>query len=328
MAFTDKPYSLDGSLNPDKVYQLDQMLEDLYRRLSKTEKTVQTAFPEGETVDVTRWKTGPWTFDGVWPSTPVARLSHNLAAATEYADYAPEGIDTAVELHVIPQGAGASISGIRHYARVSRKLCIANGSASETLTIPHEDTTSTDRFRFNLPNSEDIELGPYQVLWASYNPDLQRWQCMITPHAAGGLGQGSLQGGGGIVGWDTVRYVMSETDLEAVFGTPPTIVPAPGAGYGVYPVWAHFHMTVASGYGATPALRIQHVGLTTVHLTVTTTTWGAAGHKQATDGNANTNATASVDDLGLRLVFSADPGSGGSLTGNAVLTVGYVTLQL
>lgn len=207
----DKPFSLVGDATPEKMYQIDAMFEDIYRRLASTQQTVVQAFPEGQPVDVTRWKTGPWTYDGIVPSARVARLVHNLAAATEYADFAPEGIDTCVEIAVTPLGAGASISGIRHFGQISRKICIVNASGTESLTIPHEEATSTDIYRFNLPDSTDIVLAPYQVLWASYNPELHRWQLMVTPHSSGGL-----SGGGGVALYASRTFL--EAELEAMTG--------------------------------------------------------------------------------------------------------------
>jgi hypothetical protein len=323
MAQTDKPYSLDGSLNPDKVYQLDQMLEDLYRRLARAEKTVQTAFPEGESVDVTRWKTGPWTFDSIVPTVNVARLSHNLAAATEYADYAPEGIDTAVELHVIPQGAGASISGIRHFGRVSRKLCIANGSSTNSVTIPHEEATSTGRFRFNLPNSEDIVLGPYQVLWASYNPELQRWQCMVTPHNAGGLGAGSLQGTSEVF---LLEADVSEAELETAGNPKKVLIAAPGAGIVIVPLQLQVYFSLTVNYTNSPTMHLEYDG-GTVDITGSITSGASSGAPKTViggTGSASFEVASSVNDIQNKSVgFCTNTNFTGAGTATAKVRVWY-----
>lgn len=42
MATRPKPYDMQWPLSPDQVYQLDQMLKELYDDLSETDVTVQT----------------------------------------------------------------------------------------------------------------------------------------------------------------------------------------------------------------------------------------------------------------------------------------------
>lgn len=126
-----------------------------------------------------------------------------------------------------------------------------------------------------------------------------------------------------------LRREFTEAQLEDVFANPPELVAAPGSGYAVYPIWGHFSMTTSGGYGVTPVLRIQHVGLTSIHLDISTATWGTASFKQGTSGAAAAITSASsVNNVGLRLVFSADPGVAGTLTGNAVLNLAYVKITL
>ena len=298
---SDKPYTLEGDFTPEKTHQLDEMLEDLYRRLGESETTVETAFPSGSPVDVTRWKKGPWTFDTVTPTPNICVVRPTLTAATAYHDFAPEGIDTAVEIELDLAGASSSITGIRHFERVSRKIAIINGDSTNSVTLTHESSSSTARWRLNLPSSTNIVLAPYEAAWMNYNITLERWQLMITPHSSGGL---SSAGG-------TLKYAtttLDETELEALgVGSFVELVPA-AANTGIHPIDLVFDNDVTDTYTNTPTWQLnRNSGAGNALITAISLTYSTGPRRQTyrTAMATNSDSDANFNGTNIGIVFSA-----------------------
>ena len=245
MAF-DKPYQLNGDPDASMVYKTDEMLEMLFQKVGELEAQQQgTGENAASNVDVTRWLTGPWTLDSLYPTDNTATIRQDPVASTTYHDYAPEGIDTAVALELEPTGSGVSFTGIRQFQRQRRFLGIINRDSAESLTLVHENTGSTARYRFKLPSSTDIVLGPNEAAWMYYNIGAERWQLFITPHSSGGL-----NGGNGAL---VTTFNLSEAQLEAMTGASGVeVVSAPGAGYRYVIVHYHVQTDVTDAYTNAP----------------------------------------------------------------------------
>ena len=307
-----KPYTVGGSRD---LVNVDTMLQSLYEYTQALEDKITGGdSDEASAVNLTAWKKGPWTLDNIYPTDNIATIRQDPISGTTYNDYAPDGIDAAVVLELEPTGS-VTITGIKQYGRQRRLLGILNRDASATITIPHENTGSTARYRFDLPGGEDIVVGPKQALWCYYNIGSERWQLFITPHTSGGLA------GGGTVITTTVN--VSEAQLEAGNTSPRVLVTAV-AGAVIVPISAVIKVVVSSIYTSNPVWSLRHAGLAgnltgTISpvLTGVGTTYHYIGHL-TTFGYA-----ASPVNTNLVLFLNGDPTGGATGVATAVVEITY-----
>lgn len=330
----DKPYALIGEPTERSVYEIDEMFEQLYRRLASVQTRVDSAFPEDQSVNLSEWKVGragPWTLDDIIPSTARAVIAPTaLAASTEYADFAPEGIDTCIELHITLAGSGSSISGVRNFGRISRKIAVVNNDATNNLTITHAGANSTARHRFALPGDTDVILSPYQVAWMSYNTSLQRWQLMITPHDTGGLNQSSSV------------VLRSELDISdatyRLFNSATPVVLeqiAATAGKIICPLYWSLDVNTSSVYTNTPSLSLNYDDRTSANPVVGTipTQTNAVRHHFNWRGSPNSgaafteNTAARFEGTNMVLAASATPTGTGTTKMKSVILYTLADVQ-
>ena len=323
MAF-DKPHQLSGDPDASMVYKTDEMLEMLFQKVAELEAQQQGTGDDADAnVDITRWLTGPWTLDSLVPTSNICVLRQDPAAGVTYNDYAPEGIDKAVALELEP-GAGATITGIRQFQRQRRFLGIINRDSAENLTLAHENTGSTARYRFKLPSSTDIVLGPNEAAWMYYNIGAERWQLFITPHSSGGL-----SGGGTLVA--TADIAISEAAFEAANGTPIEMVAAPGAGIIAVPITLAIKTMPTVGYSSAPDWRLRWAGIATnIFPVIPTGATGTSNRYGVVSGNGLyvNQVTTGGENLALELSLSVAPGTPGTGVATAKARLWYVLWNL
>lgn len=137
------------------------------------------------------WHKGAWTFDD--PRSPVtqdvAGLRPPKTPTGTYHNYAPAGIDDCTIIEVEPDGGDVTLTGIRNVTGRKRLLLLRNRDSGNNLTLADNDSGSFDRFQFDLPNNEDLVMGPGNTCWLYYDParDGGRWTGAITKNVSGGL---------------------------------------------------------------------------------------------------------------------------------------------
>jgi hypothetical protein len=146
-------------------------------------------------------------------------------------------------------------------------LLFRNRDSSNSVFLMHEDTGSLEQYRFDLPDSEDVELAPGQNIWLYYDPNRSRWTAAITAQAAGGITSGvvnsGLVGGGGEVYFASVS--LTSQQLDDLNATPVQIVAAPGAGKVIVPLGIEYIVNKANNttWTAGPNFQLIHAGQTT-----------------------------------------------------------------
>lgn len=134
------------------------------------------------------WKSGPWLLDDPAAADPNAvGLTISLAAGT-YNNYAPTGIDTSVVIDINPTGA-VTLNGLRAIDGVRNKriVMLRNSSTTYSITLVHASTSSLAPYRFLLPSSTNVVVGPGQNIWLYYDPSSQRWTAAITGQTSGAV---------------------------------------------------------------------------------------------------------------------------------------------
>lgn len=264
----------------------------------------------------------PWTLDDPTAALPhVVGLRADPPAGT-YHNYAPQNIDGAVMLELEPSGA-VILTGIK-VADVTQKrlLAIRNRDSANTLTLKHANTGSLGPYRFDLPDSEDLILGPRQIAWMYYDPGRQAWALFVTPQQSGGL---ATMSGDMVV----VRVSLTNAQIQSMNTTPITIVAAPGAGkYIVIIGCAVIKETTAGAYSATPNWSLRWSGVATelttpksLGLNAANKTWERIGI-QATDVGDTTDVT----NLAVVSRLTADV-TGGDAANYVVVKVAYFVMD-
>lgn len=324
MAF-DKPHQLIGDPDASMVHKTDEMLEMLFQKVAELEAATGATADGENAVDVTRWTKGPWTLDGLYPTDNIATIRQDPAASTTYNDYAPEGIDKAVALELEPQGSGVVITGIRQFQQQRRFLGIINRDSAETLTLAHEDTGSTARYRFKLPGDVDIELGPNEAAWMYYNIGSERWQLFITPHSSGGLSGG----GNGVL---VTTFDLSEAQLEAMTsGAGTEVVAAPGAGFRYRLVDLCIQTVISSNYSNAPNYVAEITGVAFGGITSGSPVFNAIGTTHAANTGANegtqeAGASTNPENKGITIRLTAALTGAGSATAKGA--VAYIKIPI
>jgi hypothetical protein len=169
----------------------------------------------GVVSDATRWwrSPGPWLFDDRNAENPNAVGLRVTVPTGTYNDYAPTGINDAVVLDIEPTGGTVTLNGLRQHlgiARNKRMLLVRNSSTSQSLTLKHNNTSSSSGSRFFLPADTDITMSAGQNVWLYYDPARDGWTAAITANAAGGL-----SGAGGATTTNALLDGTNHTDTVA-----------------------------------------------------------------------------------------------------------------
>lgn len=261
------------------------------------------------------WLQGPWLFDD--PNSDVASIRPPIQAVGTYDNYAPAGIDNAVILEL--EGAGATtFTGLRHsVGGVKRMLLIRNRDSSATITLKHSNSGSSPQYRFDLPGSVDVEIGPKQNMWLYYDPDRDggRWTAAITKQQSGGLASTSIV--------LEATITLSESQLENLNTTPVTVVAAQGAETIIIPLYFLIELTVTTGYGASPTFSLRHPGASSITGSANPS-WSTTGTKTCTAFGVATNystAGGGLDprNLALEIIASADNVGAGVATARVIV---------
>jgi hypothetical protein len=196
------------------------------------------------------WKTGPWKLDDPTAELPnvAGAIPPKLTTGT-YNDYAPLGIDTAIVLELEPDGGDVTLNGLRALDGVNSKrlLMLRNRDSANSLILAHEATGSIANYRFDNPDSEDIELAPGQNVWLYYDPNRNggRWTAAITGQTNGPLSPGTVTSGPG--GSDVVMSTeVTLTLAQMVAGTAIELIAAV-AGSVIVPISGSFHIKGVRG---------------------------------------------------------------------------------
>lgn len=283
------------------------------------------------------WKKGPWIFDR--ENEHVAVIYTASLPAGTINNFAPQGVDTCVGIEINTAGS-ISITGLKAPARNFRRLVfIRNQSATNTVTLKHQSTSSDALNRFALPGNVDIVMGAQQTTWLYYDADSRRWASFITGNTSGGLvGASTTTLPSGIsVTQDAFTAVLdiSTAQLDALNGTPLTVVPAAGANKIIVPVdWSVTAVKSGAAWTANPALSLVYSGntsaiVTAINLTLTNANTETRFYHP---GQAAFNFLTSTFDprnvaVVTRLASDTSPGVGSTCTLRIMLTYYIHTCQ-
>lgn len=301
----NKPFDLKGPATSEKMAQIDAMFEELYRVAAAS-------------VNPTQWMTGPWTLDSVKPTKNVAGIRPWDLAAGTYHNWSVEGLDNCVAIELYPAG-DVTITGLKQFARIRRFVGLINLSGTNSITLAHENSGSTARYRFRLPGSEDIVIAPGQAAWMYYSigneTDVERWQLFITPHDSGGL-----SGGGRFLVED---ITLTHTQIQTLNSVPIDIVSGV-SGKVLIPIQATLQSDIgATTFSAAPVISVVHTGRTTNLMAGTLAISNVADTPVTVIAGPNSTSlgsSVSVDGLGLALRGAADRTLG---SGSFTFTVAY-----
>lgn len=270
------------------------------------------------------WRRGAWTFDDPRQADTAYKIGLRppKTPTGTYHNYAPDGIDTATILEVEPDGGDVTLTGIRHEGNsgAKRLLLLRNRDSGNNLTLADNNNNSFDRYQFDLPNNEDLVLGPGNTAWLYYDPgrDGGRWTGAITKHVSGGLASTSPT----VL---TESLAISEAEIEALATTPKTLVAAPGSGFIVIPIAVEIEISQTAAYTAGGVWRIRYAGSTTSLTTDFTDDLNNDRNKYALRPVVSTSlysdTTSALSNLAIQLDSSANPTGAGSATGR--ITIAY-----
>ena len=198
------------------------------------------------------WYRGPWTFDLIGQSSGLIALRPGEIASGTYNNFSTSGLDNAVIVELNPLGGGLTLTGLRQDVNIKRLLVLGNYEAgAHTITLKHENTGSTARYRFSLPSATDVVLAAGQFIWLFYSPEIQRWRAFITGQQSGNLALAS-----GAVSVATIA--LSQAQIEALGTTDVEIVAAPGSGLILIPDTLSVEIDTTTAYAASGTWRTKY----------------------------------------------------------------------
>lgn len=210
------------------------------------------------------WKHGPWRLNDPDVGGELSRravIRPPDPAAGTYHDYDPYGIDDAIGVSIEPTG-DITITGIKNKdIAYERLLFIRNRDSGNSITLPHEDTGSLEAYRFDLPNDEDIVLGPHQNVWLLYDSDRERWTVFITGQTEGGIGAADTSSSGsGESAFKVVSRDITELEWESMNTSPVSLV-SPAAGKMLVPASVTIRTVLTSAYTNDPVISLRYSGV-------------------------------------------------------------------
>lgn len=100
-------------------------------------------------------------------------------------DYTPVGISTANTLRIEPSGASFTITGLHQpFDHNNCLMVLRNWSTAYNITLAHSSGSSSDGFRFVLPDSADYVIPPGGGVWLRYDEDQLVWTVISQAGAA------------------------------------------------------------------------------------------------------------------------------------------------
>ena len=100
-------------------------------------------------------------------------------------DYTPVGIGTANTLRIEPSGASFTITGLHQpFDHNNCLMVLRNWSTAYNITLAHSSGSSSDGFRFVLPDSADYVVPPGGGVWLRYDEDQLVWTVISQAGAA------------------------------------------------------------------------------------------------------------------------------------------------
>jgi len=276
------------------------------------------------------WKRGPWIFDR--ENSHIAVISTASLPAQTINNFAPPGVETCVGMEVNLAG-NITVTGLKAPDRNFRRLVfIRNQSSTNTITLKHQNSSSSALNRFALPNNVDIVMGALQTTWLYYDATNRRWACFITGNTSGGIVGApttTLQPGTTEVVF-TVRLKLTTAQLDTLAATPITIIPAPGTNKVIQLISVICVTTRSGAWSASPNYQFRYNGIATNLTTGSPTSLLAgagAGTQTAMSTVVNGGPSSSASNVAVEVNFSADTNPGAQ-TATAWIQAAYAILDV
>ncbi len=297
--------------------------------LKNTAIVAASSTPQAAQTEDHWWRHGAWTFDDPSSATSahVIGLRPPKTPTGTYHNFAPGGIDDSVILEVEPDGGDVTFTGIKHNGGRKRIVLLRNRDSGNNLILADQNTGSNDLNRFDLPNNEDLVMGPGNSTWLYYDPgrDGGRWTAAITKNVSGGLASTNPD-----VLSTTVE--ISEAEIEALATTPKVLVAAPGSGFAINPIFLTIEITQTAAYASGGVWSLRYNGQTTDLITTFTDDLNNDRDKLAlrlmVAVSLYSDTTTDRSNKAIQITSTANPTGAGSATARATLVYTITTSLL
>ena len=303
----------DFRATADAIFYLTKKLEEEATIRARDDRNQGMVGAAGETG--IRWSLGPWVL-----TRPGAVLRPAVLTSATYNDYNPSGIDACILLDLEPSGVNPTITGIATNNRdVYRFLHVANRDSTRKITLTHQGAGSTAAYRFDLPENQNMVLGPREGGTLFYDPPRGNWRMLEAPQESGGVRA--------ILEVRSAELVLTEAQLESGNTTPIEIVAAQGAGKIILPVEHYVELIVTTGYTSSPSFNLVHDGQALSLAVNISPNWGVVATTRNRQIVSSATPTYDPANLSLKVRLSADPGTPGTGVATAKVGVAYYVLS-
>lgn len=138
-----------------------------------------------------RWGKGPRLLDD---PTQRGSLKHQAMLRWDpttgtYHNVSINGLKTAYGFEIEPQGGNVTLTGLLPFRASFQKqfLYLRNRDSTHQVILKHENASSFYNYRFDLPGSVDVTMGPGESFDLYYDPARERWTAKITGTRTGGI---------------------------------------------------------------------------------------------------------------------------------------------